>query len=112
MKKWTPEKDLLLAAVWPDQGSDCLSLFPGHTLSSLRSRAAELKLKRNGRKRAVCRPKRLASIPVTRIEFYDDEPLVRNHHDKRPSKGGFGFIEGGPVHSIWAFASAIGGSHE
>jgi hypothetical protein len=110
MKRWSPEEDALLARVWRESGQGCRHMFPDRTLSSIRTRAQYLRVKRDGRKRAIAiQASKPEVFNVTRVQPHDDEPLLTSRFDKRTARGCYGFIPGGPVASIFHLASAIGG---
>ncbi len=95
---WTPAKDELLAKWWPIEGAKCGKRFPDVTPDGVRSRVEKLnkalpegqkihkahKAKRSPRK---AEPREPQQLPISR----DGLPRAT---------------------SIWALASAIGGSHE
>lgn len=104
---WTPEESDLLARVWPEMGRDCLPLFPGRSISSVRTRAVVMRLRRAGRKRAAriyTKPTQQSEVITGERILFDAEPLVQVKSDRRSAHSCYGFIRSGAVSSIFQLA--------
>jgi hypothetical protein len=107
---WTEEEDAMLLKFWPEMGAGCSRMFPNRTKTSVQTRARKMRIGSVLARKPKAPPVPEEVVNVTRIEFPDDEPLVKTRFDKRTARGCYGFIPGGPVSSIFHLASAIGGN--
>ena len=105
---WTDEEDAMLLKFWPEMGAGCARMFPNRSKTSVQTRARKMRIGSVLARKPKVPPAPVEVIKVERVIF--GEPLIESSADKRGGRSCFGFIPGGRVSSIWALASAIGGS--